>query len=132
MGCGEFIDNFGTVDFVHSLSRVFLDFKSFCAEANSHLRGMRSDYELPDFIFPNDHLAPVVKPSIFVSDDGIFLLTTMIMIKNSQNTRIYQNTLVWTNFQSFTRPFCTGHFECEINETFQRKFSSASHNGSIE
>ena len=125
MGCGEFIDNFGTVDFVHFLSRVFPDFESFCADANSHLR-------FPDFIFPNDHLAPVVKPSIFVSDDGIFLLTTMIMIKNSQNTRIYQNTLVWTNFQTFTRPFCTGHFECEINETFQRKFSSASQNGSIE
>ena len=121
MGCGEFIDNFGTVDFVHFLSRVFPDFKSFCADANSHLRGMRSDYELPDFIFPNDHLAPVVKPSFFVSDVWIFLLTTRIMIKKSQNTRIYQNALV-DEFQSFTRPFCTGHFECEINETFQRKF----------
>ena len=95
VGCGEFIDNFGTVDFVHFLSRVFPDFKSFCADANSHLRGMRSDYELPDFIFPNDHLDPVVKPLIFVSDDENFLLTTRIMIKKSQNnTRIYQNILV--------------------------------------
>ena len=75
VGCGEFIDNFGKIDFVHYLSKLIPYLKSFRGDVISYLSGMRTDYEIPDFIFPDDPFAPIVKPSLLVSDDGIFLLT---------------------------------------------------------
>ena len=75
VGCEEFIDECGQIDFTHYLGKIIPTFSQFNTKPMVYLRGIRTDYELTDFIFPEDPLAPSKKPTLLFNDNGVFLLT---------------------------------------------------------
>ena len=75
VGCEEFLDECGKIEFQHYIGRILPSFNHFGCQPNEYLLGIRPDYELTDYIFPNDPTAPMKKPTMLISNDGVFLLT---------------------------------------------------------
>ena len=48
----------GTIGFAHYISGIAPQFTAFQSNSNEFLRGARSDFEIPDAIFPDDPHSP--------------------------------------------------------------------------
>ena len=128
VGCEEFIDECGSISFVHYLGKIVPNFNKFETNPNDFLRGIRSDYELTDYLFDSDPRSPFKKPSIVIDNTGISILTCRDHDKKVKDYYIHvPRHPSGRVFNPLADRFAPAVLSTRVRKPFQEKFSTASY-----
>jgi len=128
VGCEEFIDECGSISFVHYLGKILPNFNNFETNPNEFLRGIRSDYELTDYLFPSDSSSPFKKPSIVIDKSGISILTCRDHDKKVKDYYLHvPRHPSGRVFNPLADRFAPAVLSTRVRKPFQENFSTASY-----